>query len=230
MGREARGTTVSIDGRTHDGDALLETDELFVRVAGEPKRRKLATRSLREVRSEGTTLSFVHNTQRYEIEVPSAAAWAEKITSPPSLLDKLGIARGARVHAAGLDDDDALGAMLDAAQVERVPLAKAEVVLLGMTRKSELSKLAATRRAVGDALSLWVAYPRGTDELREDDVRKAALAVGLVDVKVARFSEQRSALKLVVRKSERLEKTATKKTKKKNTATKTAKTPSKSRA
>lgn len=40
-------------------------------------------------------------------------------------------------------------------------------------------------------------------EFREDDVRAAALAAGLVDVKVARFSDTLSALKLVIPRAQR---------------------------
>jgi hypothetical protein len=41
-------------------------------------------------------------------------------------------------------------------------------------------------------------WPKGRKELREDDVRAAAKAQGLVDVKVMSFSATLSALKLVI--------------------------------
>ena len=41
-------------------------------------------------------------------------------------------------------------------------------------------------------------WPKGRPELREDDIRRAALAIDLVDVKVAAFSATHSALKLVI--------------------------------
>ena len=204
MGREAKSTTITIDGRAHAGDALLETDELFLRVAGEPKRRKLALRDLRNVRGAALTLSFEHDEHRYALEVEDGAGWAERITSPPTLLDKLGIARGSRVHVAGLDDEAEFDAALRAARVVRVPLGPgAGVVVRGISTSSELRLLKQIRRAVGDALALWVVYPKGRKDPGEDDMRAAAIAEGLVDVKVARFSAARSALKLVVRKSER---------------------------
>lgn len=45
---------------------------------------------------------------------------------------------------------------------------------------------------------IWAIWPKGRKELREDDIRKYALANGLVDVKVASFSDTLSALKLVI--------------------------------
>lgn len=212
MGRQAKHTTITIDGRAHEGDALLETDEVFVRVEGEPKRRKLPLRALKKVLGRGTTLAFEHEGARYELEVGDGAAWASKITSPPSLLDKLGIQKGSRVHVSGLDDEAAFGALLKAHRVVPVPLGKeASVVVLGITTRAELSCVKRARRAVGDGLALWIAYPKGKKELSEDHVRAAAIAEGLVDVLVARFSDARSALKLVVRKSERAPEKPTKK-------------------
>ncbi|HTJ81049.1 MAG TPA: hypothetical protein VL400_04975 [Polyangiaceae bacterium] len=209
MGKEAKRTTLEIDGEAHDGDALLETDELFVRVDGEPKRRKLALRDLAKLRARGTRLSFEHDGHRYAIEVGDAASWVAKIASPPSLLDKLGIARGASVHVAGIDDA-AFTRDLAAARTKRVPLGPAaSVVVLGATTKAHLAAVAKARRAVGDTIALWIAYPKGKKEFGEAHVRSAGIAAGLVDVKVARFSSTHSALKLVVRKSERK---ATKKT------------------
>jgi hypothetical protein len=41
-------------------------------------------------------------------------------------------------------------------------------------------------------------WPKGRPEFREDDVRRAALGAGLVDVKVVAFSAALSALKLVI--------------------------------
>ena len=51
--------------------------------------------------------------------------------------------------------------------------------------------------------AIWVVWPKGRKELREDDVRNAAKAQGLVDIKVMSFSETLSALKLVIPVAER---------------------------
>jgi hypothetical protein len=59
------------------------------------------------------------------------------------------------------------------------------------------SILQAREQIVPDGM-IWAIWPKGKKELREDDIRNFALANGLVDVKVASFSETLSALKLVI--------------------------------
>ena len=51
--------------------------------------------------------------------------------------------------------------------------------------------------------AIWTVWAKGRRELREDDIRRAATAAGLVDVKVVKFSETHSALKLVIPKDRR---------------------------
>lgn len=72
---------------------------------------------------------------------------------------------------------------------------------------SELSQLRqripALGRRIFPAGAIWVAWPRragGHDsDIREDDIRAAALPLGLVDVKVAALDEDWSGLRLVWR-------------------------------
>jgi hypothetical protein len=67
-----------------------------------------------------------------------------------------------------------------------------------MERTGDLARLPALRDALKSDGALWVVWPKGRPAFREDDVRKAALRAGLVDVKVASFSDTLSALKLVI--------------------------------
>jgi len=46
--------------------------------------------------------------------------------------------------------------------------------------------------------AIWVIRPRGSDAISEGDVMAAGKAAGLVDIKVARFSDTHSALKFVI--------------------------------
>jgi hypothetical protein len=46
--------------------------------------------------------------------------------------------------------------------------------------------------------AIRVVYPKGRKDITENDVRQAGLRAGLVDVKVARFSETHTALKFVI--------------------------------
>ena len=63
------------------------------------------------------------------------------------------------------------------------------------------------RPAIRPDAALWVSWPKKAakvpTDITEDTIRALALPLGLVDVKVCAVSEVWSALKLVVRKSER---------------------------
>lgn len=199
MGYDEKKVPMVIDGSSHIGDALLETDEILLRVPGEPKRRKLPLASVKSLRVSGGVLSFTSAKTSVALTLGARAErWRGRIESPPSLLDKLGIRVGARAHVHGVDDV-AFDRELVARGVERAPLGKdAAVVMLGLTAQAELKLLASTKKKMANTASLWVVWPKGKKELTEDHIREAALACGLVDVKVARFSAERSALKLVV--------------------------------
>jgi hypothetical protein len=67
-----------------------------------------------------------------------------------------------------------------------------------MTSAKDLARLATAEKTIARDGAIWVLWPKARAELKEDHVRAAALKVGLVDVKVASFSDTLSALKLVI--------------------------------
>jgi hypothetical protein len=75
---------------------------------------------------------------------------------------------------------------------------QSDLIVFGATATAALDKLTALRESIVPAGAIWVVWPKGQKALREDDVRKAALAQGLVDVKVMSFSDALSGLKLVI--------------------------------
>jgi hypothetical protein len=78
-----------------------------------------------------------------------------------------------------------------------------DLIFLAAETQEPLRQLAALRKAIQPAGAIWVIWPKGQKHIREDDVRAAALPLGLVDVKVCAFSETHSALKLMLRREER---------------------------
>lgn len=212
MGYEEKKVAITIDGRAATGDALLETDEILLRVTGEPKRRKVPLASLKKLRVEDGVLAFTSEKVAYALTLGVRAdRWQARIAAPPSLLDKLGVKAGMRVHVNGVDDEAAFARELVDRKTELVPLGKdASVAVLGLATQSDLKQLAAARKKLADDAALWAVWPKGRKELTEDHIRAAALACGLVDVKVARFSDVRSALKLVVPVKDRAKKSAKK--------------------
>lgn len=124
----------------------------------------------------------------------------EGIRSPKSLLDKLGVKPGHVVSVLGVDDagfrrDLAARA---AAVSDGRPRRGSDLVFLGAQTPAGLRRLARLRDAIAPDGAVWVVWPRGRPQLKEDQVRAAAIAAGLVDVKVAAFSATHSALKLVI--------------------------------
>lgn len=50
---------------------------------------------------------------------------------------------------------------------------------------------------------VWAVYRKGRKDFNENHVLEGGLAAGLVDVKIARFSDTHSASKFVIRRTER---------------------------
>jgi hypothetical protein len=73
--------------------------------------------------------------------------------------------------------------------------------------QSNLSRLSAMQAAMKPDATLWVSWPKKASkvpsDVTEDRVREAALALDLVDVKVAAVDAVWSGLKLVIRKNRR---------------------------
>lgn len=91
------------------------------------------------------------------------------------------------------------------------PKAGLEMAHLFVTRRRDLAaQLARLRKTLAPAGTIWVSWPKKAakmeTDITEDVVRKAALPLGLVDIKVCAVDETWSGLKLVIRKSERQEK------------------------
>lgn len=125
------------------------------------------------------------------------------------LVAKLGIKPGHRVVA--INPPDGLGGMLGslpdgATLAKRWPTKPAgiDVVLLFVTRQREYERLLPkAQRAIHDAGSIWVAWPKQSSgvetDLTENTIRDFALLGTLVDNKVCAIDDTWSGLRLVVR-------------------------------
>jgi hypothetical protein len=134
-----------------------------------------------------------------------AARWAEKIKSPPSLLDKLGVKPGLRVSVVGIEDREFLDRL--SARVDDLTRGRAragsDLIFVAMSERADLPRLEKLRAALKASGAIWVVWPKGRKEFREDDVRAYGPTAGLVDVKVARFSDTLSALKMMIPRAQR---------------------------
>jgi hypothetical protein len=120
--------------------------------------------------------------------------------APRPLIDKLGVKPGARVSVLNVADADfwaQLRARTSDIGVDEV-LPESDIIVLGVTEAAALAALGDLQRPLRRDGAIWVVWPKGQPHIRENDVRAAALTVGLVDVKVVRFSDRLSGLKLVI--------------------------------
>lgn len=197
MGLEAN-CEVEHGGRQSRGKARLEEKDLRFRgdfalkipfseiVSAEARRGRL------EVAFRGGKASFGLG--------PQAEKWALKIRYPRGLMDKLGVKPGSRVSVLGLDEATVLNPLRERTkQVTEGKAAKgSHLILVFMQAKGDLAKLPKLRAAIEENGAIWVVWPKGRKEFREDDVRAVAPSAGLVDVKVVSVSDTLSGLKLMI--------------------------------
>lgn len=145
----------------------------------------------------------------WQARAPAAPAGRAKAVTGYSgtpLVKKLGIGAGARVCVIGASFDyAALLAPLPAEVTftNRVT-ATVDVAHLFVTRAAVLEKqLAALRYKLRADAALWISWPKKAagqpTDITEDLIRKVALPLGLVDIKVCAVDATWSGLKLVVR-------------------------------
>lgn len=129
-----------------------------------------------------------------------AEKWALKLRYPRSLLDKLGVKPGARIAVVGAFEPHFLADL--AGRTTDVSKSRAkkdsDLLFVALSAKSGLARLGALRERIKPEGAIWVVWPKGRKEFREDDVRAAGPSLGLVDVKVVALSETLSALKMVI--------------------------------
>jgi len=120
--------------------------------------------------------------------------------SKRSRLDKLGIKPDMRVALIGLDDvafqRELRGRTADITEAR--PRKDTDMILFAVDGPAPLKRLATLQRAMRRDGAIWVVWQKGQAHIKEDMIRAAAIAQGLVDVKVIAFSETLSGLKLVI--------------------------------
>lgn len=163
--------------------------------------------SISAARVAGTTLDITHALGHLSIDLgDSADVWLARIRSPKSLIDKLGVSSAThRVVVLSLEDPAFLADLRARCShvTTRLTTTRPDVVVLGCRALPDLDKLAECEGRITRDGAIWTVWAKGRRELREDDIRRAAGTAGLVDVKVVKFSETHSALKLVIPKDRR---------------------------
>jgi hypothetical protein len=131
---------------------------------------------------------------------PAAAA--------PGLARKLAIGPGDVVALVGAPAGWSVDDLPDGARLRRGLRGGAEVVVAFLRRAADLEKvLSQVVPTLGPTGALWLAWPRRAagheSDLGDELVRRAGVAAGLVDVKVAALGEDWSGLRFVWRRRDR---------------------------
>ncbi len=200
MGNEAT-CKVQFQGKTVNGKALLETEELIFREGRGDLRLKIPFRAMKSVQAADGMLRILGPEGVAEFELgPQAAKWAEKILHPKSRIDKLGVRSGAVVSVVGISDE-ALSRELRERTREIAlgkPRSDSDWIFLGAESKGDFKHIGPLVKSLKKSGGLWIVYPKGQKHITENDVLAAGRKAGLKDVKVVSFSATHTALKFVI--------------------------------
>ena len=121
-------------------------------------------------------------------------------------LDKLGVKPGAKVALVGMHDPDFVKELrLRTKDVtSNRPDGPCDVVFLAANTRADLRRIVQVKTWIEPNGAVWVVRPKGgRSELKDTDVIQAGLDAGLVDNKIASFSETHGAMRLVYRLKDR---------------------------
>ena len=126
---------------------------------------------------------------------------ADQLSTRP-LLDKLGVRPGSKVAIVNLDDAGFMKQLRErtADVVIGKPRSKCDLVFMGASTPADLRRLDSVKTWIEPNGAIWVVRLKGgRGPLRDTDLIDAGLAAGLVDNKIASFSETQGAMRFVYR-------------------------------
>lgn len=185
-------------GQSGEGKAMLESEEVIFRG---PFRARVRLADLTSVEDRDGRLSLATPDGELTLDLGVLSTkWADKIRNPRTLLDKLGVKAGMCVSLVGLTDEGFVE-QLHRRGVEIHPgpaAAGSDIVFLYAPSVAELEQLPELRERITRDGAVWVVSPKGDRTIQDLHVMAAGRAAGLVDTKVAKFSETLTSLKFVI--------------------------------
>jgi hypothetical protein len=124
------------------------------------------------------------------------------VATTKPLLDKLGVKPGARVAVVDVDDASFMKALRERTPdiVKGKPRTPCDIVVMGARDMRDLSRLKELKKWIEPNGAIWVVRRKGAGSpLRDTDLIDAGLAAGLVDNKIASFSDTHGAMRFVFR-------------------------------
>jgi hypothetical protein len=118
------------------------------------------------------------------------------------LLDKLGVKQGSKVAILDVDDPGFMSLLRQRTRdiVKGKPREPVDIVFMGASDGDDLTRLREVKQWIEPNGAIWVVRPKGgRAPIKDIDVIAAGLAAGLVDNKIASFSDTHGAMRLVFR-------------------------------
>jgi hypothetical protein len=178
-----------------DAQTLTLRDELKL---------SIPLKEIQQVAAKGDLLTVKWKDSTVVLDVGNKAErLADSIRNPRSLLDRLGIKPDHTVSILGLDDPSFVQELRQRtnAVADDSVKAKSDVIFLRARERADLQRLKMLRRSLKSNGAIWVLWKKGlkgAEDVKESEVMAAGKSQGLVDVKVASFSDELSALKFVI--------------------------------
>lgn len=196
MGKEAVVEAVWPGGERETGRLQYEPPKLIFRGSA---RRVFDGENLAQIRADGRDLVLADGA-RFRLPTP-AASWAEAILNPKGRLDKLGVKAGQRIGLVNLDDPT-FAAELAARVAPADGDGELDLLFYGADSADELAAVGALIPRLAQRGALWIVSLKGKAvRVRDVEVMTAAKAHGLVDTKVCAFSETKTALRFIRRRT-----------------------------
>lgn len=114
----------------------------------------------------------------------------------------MGVKPGSRVAVVGVDEAGFIDLLRQRTSdiVKQRPRVACDIVFLGVETAADLRRIKDVKSWIEPNGAIWVVRPKGgRSPLRETEVIAAGIAAGLVDNKIASFSETRGAMRFVFR-------------------------------
>jgi hypothetical protein len=129
---------------------------------------------------------------------------AETATKP--LLDKLGVKPSSKVAVLDVEDASFLEQLRERTHnvVTRKPRSRCDMVIFGVEQLRDLDRLRELKTWIEPNGAIWAVRRKGPGSaLRDTDLIQAGLDAGLVDNKIASFSDTHGAMRFVFRLTDR---------------------------
>jgi hypothetical protein len=189
-------------GVTAEVKVLLEPGELILR--GDIRKR-VPRNQLQAVKVQSERLCFTVGNEPVQLFLGSTAAvkWARAIASPPPALSrKLGITDKSIVRTIGSIYDATLKSAL--ADAGGTSARGADLIVAYVeTPESLRATLRTAKTQLLKGVPIWMVYAKGPGHsLSESSIRSLLRANGMMDTKVASVSDELTALRFCLRKSD----------------------------